>query len=226
MIPAHQFPTLALLAAALMLAGIPGPSHAGEPSPSTPVMDSVHHLDAVHLRSRSRTWVPPLTGRLRVVRGFEPPASAWGRGHRGVDLAAHRGAPVRSTGAGVVVFARTLAGRGVISVEHAPGVRTTYEPVRASITAGTSVTAGTPLGHLTDGGHNPGTLHWGLRIRGAYADPLRLLTGSSVLKPTVRLPSTKTAVTGQAHGSRTRMGLSECLTQPLHRHMGVDLGST
>jgi murein DD-endopeptidase MepM/ murein hydrolase activator NlpD len=224
--PMHRSPLPALVAVAFVLASIPGSSRADEPLEPRLVHNSATKQPSSQLLSTTRAWIPPLTGRLLVVRGFEPAASAWGRGHRGVDLAARPGTAIRSAGPGVVIFARTLAGRGVVSVEHAPGVRTTYEPVRASITAGTSVSAGTPLGHLTDGGHNPGTLHWGLRIRGAYADPLRLLTGSSVLKPTVRLPSTKTAVTGQAHGSRTRMGLSECLTQPLHRHMGVNLGST
>jgi murein DD-endopeptidase MepM/ murein hydrolase activator NlpD len=216
LIPAQRILTLSLLAGTLLLAGIPDSSHADEPSTPGLAMDSAQRRDAAHLRLLSRAWTPPLTGRLRVVRGFEPAATAWGRGHRGVDLAAHRGATVRSAGAGVVVFARTLAGRGVISVEHAPGVRTTYEPVRATITAGTSVSAGTPLGRLTDGGHNPGTLHWGLRIRGTYADPLRLLGGSSVLKPRVRLTSTNVAAADKAIRSGTWMGLGECLTQPLH----------
>ncbi len=68
-------------------------------------------------------------------------------------------------------------------MEHAPGVRTTYEPVRAVVEVGSSVSAGSLLGYLSTGGHQPGALHWGLRIRGSYADPLRLLRGTSILKP-------------------------------------------
>ena len=57
---------------------------------------------------------------------------------------------------GVVVFAGPLAGRGVVSIEHAGGLRTTYEPVTASVTAGASVAAGQPIGTLEAG-------HAGLR---------------------------------------------------------------
>ncbi|MDX6351385.1 MAG: hypothetical protein QOF84_6175, partial [Streptomyces sp.] len=38
---------------------------------------------------------PGLRGRPVVERGFDPPMSRWGAGHRGVDLRAGPGAPVR-----------------------------------------------------------------------------------------------------------------------------------
>jgi murein DD-endopeptidase MepM/ murein hydrolase activator NlpD len=59
----------------------------------------------------------------------------FGPGHRGVDLAAVAGAPVLAAGAGTVVFAGTVAGRGVVSVDHSGGLRTTYEPVLPTVTA-------------------------------------------------------------------------------------------
>jgi murein DD-endopeptidase MepM/ murein hydrolase activator NlpD len=180
----HRSPLPALVAVAFVLASISGGSRADEPLEPRLVHNSTNKQPSSQLLSTTRAWIPPLTGRLRVVRGFEPAASAWGRGHRGVDLAARPGTAIRSAGPGVVIFARTLAGRGVVSVEHAPGVRTTYEPVRATIAEGSAVVAGTPLGYLTSGGHNPGSLHWGLRIHGSYGDPLRLLRNSPVLKPT------------------------------------------
>src|SRR5690606_5087481 len=83
----------------------------------------------------ARTW--PVGTRPPVLRGWEPPATAYGRGHRGVDLAAAPGAPVRAVAAGRVSFAGRVAGRGVVSVELAgtgdPPLRTTYEPVGASV---------------------------------------------------------------------------------------------
>src|ERR1700733_3037098 len=75
----------------------------------------------------------------RVVRAFDPPAAPWLPGHRGVDLAAPPGAVVRAAGAGRVVYAAVLAGRGVVSVQHPDGLRTTYEPVKPSVVAGDSV---------------------------------------------------------------------------------------
>lgn len=121
----------------------------------------------------------PLAGAPRVGRAFEPPQSTYGAGHRGVDLVASPGTAVLSAGEGTVVFAGSLAGRGVVSVEHADGLRTTYEPVTASVAVGAHVARGDILGVLEPGHPQcpaAACLHWGVR-RGAdsYLDPLRLL---------------------------------------------------
>ncbi|MGI8870570.1 MAG: murein hydrolase activator EnvC family protein, partial [Mycobacteriales bacterium] len=123
-------------------------------------------------------WVWPVGPPHQVTRSFAPPATAYGRGHRGVDLAAPPGAPIRAAGAGVVSFASPLAGRGVITVRHAGGLRTTYEPVTASVRVGQPVAVGAPIGRLAAGHLDcpaAACLHWGL-LRGAdYLDPLALL---------------------------------------------------
>ena len=113
-----------------------------------------------------------------VVRGFDPPPEPWLAGHRGVDLAAPPGTPVLSAGPGRVVFVGQVAGRGVVSVDHANGSRTTYEPVTPAVRAGDALLAGQTLGTLSAG--HPGCpaeacLHWGLRRGDAYLDPLALL---------------------------------------------------
>ena len=80
----------------------------------------------------------------------------------------------------MVVYAGRIAGRGVVSVAHAGGLRTTYEPVdvEATLRAGHPVTAGEAIGVLAAG--HPGCaadacLHWGLRSGDVYLDPLALL---------------------------------------------------
>jgi len=119
----------------------------------------------------------PLDPRPVVVRRFEPPTSTWGPGHRGVDLLGRPGQPVLSALAGTVTFAGTLAGRGVVVVDHGT-TRTTYEPVDPVVTVGQDVRTGTVLGHLETGLSHcfpRSCLHWGL-LRGAdYLDPLSLL---------------------------------------------------
>ncbi|MGH3777106.1 MAG: M23 family metallopeptidase [Pseudonocardiaceae bacterium] len=147
------------------LAVQPGPDDAG---------------DQPRLRTGTFGW--PLPGPPAVVRGFQAPTSPFGPGHRGVDLAAVAGAPVFAAGAGTVVFAGAVAGRGVVSVDHPGGLRTTYEPVSPTVTAGDRVVRGAQLGAVQLG--HPGCtatacLHWGVR-RGSgqdreYLDPLRLL---------------------------------------------------
>ena len=120
----------------------------------------------------------PLDGSPAVVRRFEPPPEPWLPGHRGVDLAAPPGVPVRAAGAGVVHFAGPVAGRGVVSVDHPGGLRTTYEPVVPSVHSGQSVRAGDVLGVLAAGHAGcpaAACLHWGLRRGDTYLDPLSLL---------------------------------------------------
>lgn len=120
----------------------------------------------------------PLAAEPRVTRWFDPPPRPWLPGHRGVDLAAEPGATVRAAGPGVVHFAGPVAGVGVVSINHAGGLRTTYQPVTPSVSAGDAVVAGDPIGVLEPG--HPGCLaaaclHWGLRRGATYLDPLALL---------------------------------------------------
>lgn len=116
---------------------------------------------------------------LTVLNTFSAPQNRYAPGHRGVDLAVPAGAPVRAAADGKVVFAGRVAGRPVVSVEHAGGLRTTYEPVEPAVAAGARVAAGEVLGTLIAG--HPGCpgldcLHWGARLPDrVYLDPLLLL---------------------------------------------------
>jgi murein DD-endopeptidase MepM/ murein hydrolase activator NlpD len=120
----------------------------------------------------------PLDPPVRVVRAFDPPPRPWLSGHRGVDLAGMPGAVVRAAGAGEIRYAGRIAGRGVVSVAHDGGLRTTYEPVESTLRTGDRVAAGSRLGTLAAGHPGcaaPACLHWGLRSGPAYLDPLALL---------------------------------------------------
>jgi murein DD-endopeptidase MepM/ murein hydrolase activator NlpD len=136
-------------------------------------------------------WQPPV-GALDLLTGFDPPPQRWLPGHRGVDLAASADLPVMAAGSGTVVFAGDLAGRGVISIVHANGLRTTYEPVEPLVAAGETVTAGQTIGHLQPGHAScPGTvcLHFGLKRGPLYLDPMLLFGSGKVrLLPRPGLP--------------------------------------
>ncbi|OBG81292.1 peptidase M23 [Mycobacterium sp. E802] len=144
----------------------------------------IAHADGVRLR-----W--PVSPRPVVTRQFDAPSPNWTRGHRGVDLAAVPDQPVYAAGPGTVVFAGVLAGRPVISLAHPGGLRTSYEPVQATVRPGQTVTAGQLVGTVLTG--HPGCpaaacLHWGAMwgtaARADYVNPLGLLAETPIrLKP-------------------------------------------
>ena len=134
-------------------------------------------------RSAPADGVWPLEPRPEVVARFDPPETRWGFGHRGVDLVGRVGQPVHAALAGRVSFAGTLAGRGVVVVDHG-ATRTTYEPVAASVSVSDAVTAGAVIGRLELFGSHcfpRSCLHWGL-IEGPehYLDPLTLVGAGPV----------------------------------------------
>lgn len=160
--PTAGVPTAPGLAAALVLALLPG---AQEPS--------------------CASWAPPVPG--AVLRGFAPPATWLGPGHRGIDLAAAPGEPVTAVADGTVAFAGPIAGRGVLVLDHG-SLRSTYEPVEALVRAGETVARGQPVGAIGSGGHCDGwCLHLGARVGSgrpaSYRSPVALLACSPVLKP-------------------------------------------
>ncbi len=145
-----------------------------------------------------RAW--PVGSHPPILRGWEPPRNPYGPGHRGVDLTAPAGAPVRAVAAGRVSFAGRVAGRGVVSVELTdtgdPPLRVTYEPVEATVRKGDEVEAGELVGTVEPTGSHCTAicLHWGLRKGDTYLDPLSLLPpwllqrGPSRLLPVLGVP--------------------------------------
>ncbi|MBB2985224.1 peptidoglycan DD-metalloendopeptidase family protein [Terracoccus luteus] len=135
----------------------------------------------------ARGWTWPLAPQPSVVRGFDPPDRPWLAGHRGVDLSARVGQPVRVPTGGEVTYSGRLAGRGVVVVGHEGGLRSTFEPVTAGPPVGTAVARGDPVGTVEPvAGHCPPAtcLHWGVRRGDTYLDPLALIGA----RPVVLLP--------------------------------------
>ncbi|WP_405880848.1 MULTISPECIES: peptidoglycan DD-metalloendopeptidase family protein [unclassified Streptomyces] len=181
LLPALLLTLLTLLACTTRASGAPPPTP-GAPTPSVPAL--------------ARTW--PVGSHPLVLRGWEPPATVYARGHRGVDLATPAGAQVRAVAAGRVSFAGRVAGRGVVSVELAgTDLRTTYEPVTATVKKGEEVEPGAVVGTVEiTGSHCPTTcVHWGLLRGKTYLDPLALLPpwllsrGPSRLLPVLAAPA-------------------------------------
>lgn len=135
-------------------------------------------------------WRWPLSPAPRVVRPFERPRSAWGTGHRGVDLEAAAAQEVRAAAGGRVTHVGVISGRSTITVTHRSGVRTTYEPVVPGVALGQVVPAGAVLGAVAAAGSHcerqpsrgqATCLHFGALRGRTYLDPLALLRGGPVV---------------------------------------------
>ncbi|HEY8720642.1 M23 family metallopeptidase [Pengzhenrongella sp.] len=137
---------------------------------------------------RSSGYALPLTGDPALVHPFDAPAEPWAPGHRGVDLAGTVGQDVLAPAAGTVSFAGTVVDRGVVTVVHDDGLRSSLEPVNWSVRPGTRVRRGQVIGTIQDvAGHcaPASCLHWGVRRADVYLNPLSLLPATA---PVILLP--------------------------------------
>lgn len=139
-----------------------------------------------HAQTKEKfSW--PLIPRPHVEQVFDNPEKNWLPGHRGVDLSGSTDQAVLAAGAGIVVFAGKVGGKPAVSIDHPGGLRTTYEPVTATVSAGQRVGIGTVIGTLEPGHEGcttPACLHWGLRRDRDYLDPLGLIQNTPLrLKP-------------------------------------------
>lgn len=122
------------------------------------------------------TWTWPVVG--PVIRGFDPPDSPYGSGHRGIDIAAPAGSVAVAPADGTVAFAGPVGGRLFLTIDHGGGLESTFSWVATlEVRRGDVVQQGQPLAR-TGGGHTGDlvpNLHFGVRLADAYVDPLDYL---------------------------------------------------
>jgi Peptidase family M23 len=126
------------------------------------------------------TLVPPVPG--AVTRGFAYAGDPFAAGHhRGVDLAAASGMPVRAACGGRVVFAGRAGENGRAVTIRCGRFNVTHLPLATLATAaGANVHAGAMLGTATSTRGHDG-LHLGVRRASdplGYVDPAPLLHGA------------------------------------------------
>jgi murein DD-endopeptidase MepM/ murein hydrolase activator NlpD len=100
---------------------------------------------------------------------FRQPIGPYGPGNRGLDYATVPGSPVIAIGAGVVVFAGTIANRLYVTVLHPDGLRSSYSYLDAiGVSLGQSIAAGQQIGTAS------GDVQLGVRRGDQYIDPASL----------------------------------------------------
>ena len=128
------------------------------------------------------THAVPVYGEL--LRAWDAPEDRpFSPGHRGIDVAAPAGSPVRVSAPGTVSFAGTVAGNRTVSVEHADGVRTSYSYLGTiDVARGDSVAIGDVIGTVGAGHPEqelPAHVHLSARRSDVYFDPVELYVGTS-----------------------------------------------
>lgn len=99
------------------------------------------------------------------------------RAHKGVDYAAPRGTPIKSTGDGVISFRGTKGGYGrTVVVRHGSTYSTLYAHMSRygkGIRNGTRVKQGQTIGYIGSSGLATGPhLHYEFRVHGVHRNPL------------------------------------------------------
>lgn len=122
-------------------------------------------------------WVWPVSP-VQIAAPYVQPPHRYGAGHRGIDLVASSGMPVVAPADGVVAFVGAVVDRPLITIDHGNGLVTTLEPVTSTLKVGDTVTGGSVVGTVSEGGHvSPGNVHFGVRLDGEYINPMLLLGG-------------------------------------------------
>lgn len=123
----------------------------------------------------------PIRGQL--IRVYDAPDDPYAAGHRGADVAAASGTPVKASADGTVSFAGSVAGNRSVTLDHGNGLQTTYSYLATSIViTGQKLKLGAQVGTVGAGHPNSGLgphVHLSARRSGTYFDPLELYVGDS-----------------------------------------------
>jgi murein DD-endopeptidase MepM/ murein hydrolase activator NlpD len=145
-----------------------------------------HHETTSEIDTEASTaWTVPAEGRLSSAFGKRAdPFTQTARFHRGIDIAAPTGAPIRAAQPGTVVFSGHLGGYGnTIILEHAGGYRALYgHASRNLVKEGELISAEQVIGEVGSSGRSTGThLHFELQKSGERLDPREFLLASGKL---------------------------------------------
>ncbi|HWI17836.1 MAG TPA: peptidoglycan DD-metalloendopeptidase family protein, partial [Vicinamibacterales bacterium] len=122
----------------------------------------------------------PLDGKVTAQFG-RAPAGRFGTAivRNGIEVAAPQGAVAAAVHEGTVAFAAPFSGFGtLVIVDHGGSAFTLYgHLLEASVSAGTNVSRGTPLGRVGLSPSGGAGLYFELRIDGRPVNPLQWLRG-------------------------------------------------
>lgn len=125
------------------------------------------------------TW--PCPSSSYITSGFgarTSPTEGATSNHMGIDIGCSSGASVVAAGAGVVSYIGYLGGGGnCVMIDHGNGLTTLYFHLSGfAVSTGMNVSAGQTIAYAGSTGISTGPhLHFGVRLNGAYVNPLSYL---------------------------------------------------
>ena len=134
-----------------------------------------------HLNTKPSIW--PVDGPLMSSFGQRSdPFSGEGAWHKGVDISAPTGTPVRATADGIVTFADRSSGYGrLVVIDHGNGFETYYAHLsRVDVIEGQEIRQGEFLGAVGTSGRVTGpNLHYEIHIHKAPVNPYHYLMATT-----------------------------------------------
>lgn len=125
--------------------------------------------------------VPVSASRLSSGYGMRNhPVLGGRRGHKGIDLAAPTGTPIRASADGVVEMADWFGGYGLyVQLDHGAAMETRYGHMsRIAVAQGQQVRKGDVIGYVGSTGRSTGPhLHYEVRVSGEAVNPLPYMQG-------------------------------------------------
>lgn len=125
--------------------------------------------------------VPVSMTRLSSGYGMrEHPVLGGRRAHKGIDLSAPTGTPIRASADGVVEKAEWFGGYGLfVGLDHGGGMETRYGHMsRVAVAEGQQVRKGDVIGYVGSTGRSTGPhLHYEVRVAGEAVNPLPYMQG-------------------------------------------------
>ncbi len=126
--------------------------------------------------------VPVASARLSSNYGMRVhPVLGGLRAHKGIDIAAPIGTPIRATADGVVGMADWNGGYGLyVALDHGGNMETRYGHMsRIAVASGQQVRKGDIIGYVGSTGRSTGPhLHYEVRVAGEAVNPLMYMPGS------------------------------------------------
>jgi murein DD-endopeptidase MepM/ murein hydrolase activator NlpD len=167
------------------------------------------------LDQEAAAYVPslwPVMGPITSSFGQrEDPILGNGEGefHKGLDISAPNGTPIRATGDGVVKSAQMENGYGrEVTLDHGHGVETLYGHMSGfAVMAGQTVTRGEVIGYVGHSGRVTGAhLHYEVRIRDTAVNPHKYLRMTMADLGGTEAPAIPPAAAGGAIGPAKAAG--------------------